>query len=195
MFDVEFGNIDEDAEHEQRSSPIDVEMWRSIRDSEVDAPEVTAELLRRGADPNHHAGITGHMPLLHLAAGLGKVESMKLLLDAGAVIEAIDREGWTALHMAAHSAEHEAVLLLAERGADPNAQIKVIEGSFNGDTGTEDFEVEYGQTAMHWTTYHEDPEEGAKMVSSQALPRRCRTNVFISRQYHQRVNDLHIASC
>jgi hypothetical protein len=46
-----------------------------------------------------------------MAAGYGKVDVINVLLDAGADIEARDREGWTALHLAASTGECDAVCM------------------------------------------------------------------------------------
>ncbi len=87
-------------------------------------------LLSLGADPNipNAAGTT---PLL-AAAGVGTnepqeeageeaeaLEAVKLLLDRGADINAVDQNGDTAMHGAAYAISPLVVQLLAARGADP----------------------------------------------------------------------------
>lgn len=87
-------------------------------------------LLQLGADPllpNAH----GTTPLL-AAAGVGTnepqeeageesdaLEAVKLLLDLGADVNTVDRNGDTAMHGAAYNISPLVVKLLAERGADP----------------------------------------------------------------------------
>lgn len=73
-------------------------------------PALVRETDERGATP------------LHLAAGEGDVESMRLLLDHGADVGAGDREGVTPLHFAAAFGGVEAVRLLLERGAQVDAR-------------------------------------------------------------------------
>ena len=60
--------------------------------------------------------------LLHLAAGRGAIESMRLLLGRGTDANVRDRRLRTPLHYAAEEGQEEAVRLLAERGAEVNAQ-------------------------------------------------------------------------
>lgn len=87
-------------------------------------------LLEVGADPTLPNG-DGSTPLM-VAAGLGTtspeeeagteveaVESVKLLLDRGADVNAVDSNGDTAMHGAAYGNFPAVIQLLAERGADP----------------------------------------------------------------------------
>lgn len=60
--------------------------------------------------------------LLMLAAFHGKLERIEQLLRAGADIEA-RHESWNPLHAAIENCQPEAVRLLLDRGADPNAVI------------------------------------------------------------------------
>ena len=87
-------------------------------------------LLELGADPKL-PNFTNTTPLM-AAAGLGTtepleeageeveaLEAVKILLDLGADVNAIDNNGDTAMHGAAYGAYPTVVKLLAERGADP----------------------------------------------------------------------------
>jgi ankyrin repeat protein len=82
--------------------------------------EIAAFLLERGMDPNH---MSWHrVTLLHHVASQGDLVKMRLLLDHGATIDAIDDEyRSTPLGMAARWGRRDAVALLLGRGADPNA--------------------------------------------------------------------------
>jgi ankyrin repeat protein len=82
--------------------------------------EIAAFLLDRGMDPNH---MSWHrVTLLHHVATEGDLTKMRLLLDHGATIDAIDDEyRSTPLGMASRWGRRDAVALLLERGADPNA--------------------------------------------------------------------------
>jgi ankyrin repeat protein len=66
-------------------------------------------------------GITGKTPL-HWMATLGDLSGTELLLNAGATIDAQDRDGNTPLHEAVCSRQHMVVWLLVQRGA--NAGVK-----------------------------------------------------------------------
>lgn len=61
---------------------------------------------------------------LHTAAAAGQVEVARMLLDAGAEIESLDRDESTPLHCAALSRKPEMVRFLLSRGADVNRRDK-----------------------------------------------------------------------
>ena len=73
--------------------------------------------LARGVDLDRH----GASALLH-AAGAGRVDLVRALLDAGVAVNARNRVGASALLQAAGSGRVEVVRLLLERGADRNAR-------------------------------------------------------------------------
>ena len=62
----------------------------------------------------------GTTPLL--AAATTDAEKTKLLIDAGANIEARDKDGWTPLHKAANAGQAEAAIALLDSGADGKAR-------------------------------------------------------------------------
>ncbi|KAI1323737.1 ankyrin [Xylariaceae sp. FL0255] len=87
--------------------------------------DATETLIRFGADPRQsRKSIHGDMPLLHLAiAGPpseqpddGLIRVVKTLLRAGADVNALDHEGWTALHVASSWNNYEVINTLAEHG-------------------------------------------------------------------------------
>mmetsp|Transcript_9926 Transcript_9926/g.34606 ORF Transcript_9926/g.34606 Transcript_9926/m.34606 type:complete len:351 (+) Transcript_9926:96-1148(+) len=55
---------------------------------------------------------------LHYAAGVGSVQVVQLLLDAGAKVDCADKDGYTPLHIAAGYMHAEIVNLLLNAGAD-----------------------------------------------------------------------------
>jgi ankyrin repeat protein len=90
-------------------------------------------LLQHGADPN--IATTNKTTPLMAAAGIGWVEgvtfessakenleAVKLLLDLGADVNAVDGDGRTALHGAAHKGRTEVVQILADHGARLDAR-------------------------------------------------------------------------
>ena len=93
----------------------------------------TEVLLRRGADPNvampawsvaGTAMASGRRPL-HLAGEVCCRRIARLLLDAGAEVNALDADGETALTIAArNSYGHKLTELLLERGADASARTR-----------------------------------------------------------------------
>ena len=73
-------------------------------------------LIAQGHDVNVRFPLVGTGPLI-VAAGHGHVDMVRVLLDAGADINAADASGWTALHAAAAKGDRATVVLLLERGA------------------------------------------------------------------------------
>jgi len=67
--------------------------------------------------PNIRSLTSGETPL-HILAIWGDVEAAKVLLDAGADIDALGEEDHTPLHEAIHQRHIEMVRLLVGRGAD-----------------------------------------------------------------------------
>jgi ankyrin repeat protein len=81
--------------------------------------DIAAFLIERGMSPDHMN--VHHTTLLHDMAYTGDVEKAKLLLDAGADIDAVDDEfRSTPLGLAARFGKREVAELLLSRGADPN---------------------------------------------------------------------------
>ena len=76
--------------------------------------------LNQGADPNTGRDLY-EGPLLKIAAELGYLEIVKLLLDRGADLEATDDLGQRALMREAHYGRLEIVSCLLDQGAEINA--------------------------------------------------------------------------
>jgi len=72
--------------------------------------------LHNGTDVNTTFPIVETQPLM-VAAAFGHVDTVRVLLDAGADVNAKDLTGWTPLHAAAFKGNLEIVRLLLERGA------------------------------------------------------------------------------
>lgn len=78
-----------------------------------------------------------HVSALIIAAGVGRIEIVKLLLDRGADMEYADDDGFTALTAASVMGRVDVVRLLLDRQADVNHRTKkgdipLIEAAFNG---------------------------------------------------------------
>src|SRR5918993_3102435 len=83
-------------------------------------PAIVAALLERGADARAE---TGGQTALHIAARTGSADIVRLLLDAGAAVDA--RESWqsaTPLMVAASGRHARVIKMLIDAGADPNAR-------------------------------------------------------------------------
>ncbi|CAF0884380.1 unnamed protein product [Didymodactylos carnosus] len=59
---------------------------------------------------------------LHVACAKGYLDVMDILLKAGANINAMDNDGWTPLHAAAHWDKHDAIKFLIDRNCDLEAK-------------------------------------------------------------------------
>ena len=98
--------------------------WRAAFANDVEAMRL---LIVNGADPNI-TSLEGHTPLM-AAAGVGwtanlhrtvadaRVETVKLCLELGNSINAVDAFSYTALHVAAYRGDNELVKFLVEKGA------------------------------------------------------------------------------
>jgi len=75
-------------------------------------------LLHEGHDANEGFPLVGTRPLM-LAAAYGHAETARVLLDAGADVNAQDLTGWTALHAGTFKGDASTVSLLLEGGARP----------------------------------------------------------------------------
>jgi len=75
-------------------------------------------LLQLGADVNHR-DINGRTPLM-LAASMGRVSSVELLMNNYASHELIDNFGWSALMFGVYYNHLETVIYMLDSGADPN---------------------------------------------------------------------------
>ena len=81
--------------------------------------EIAALLLDRGMNPNHMNW--HHVTLLHDMAQAGDLEKVRLLVDHGADINAVDEEYCsTPLGFAARWGQRDIVAFLLSKGADPN---------------------------------------------------------------------------
>jgi len=81
--------------------------------------DLARSLVAAGADVNL-AAINGTTPLMAAAYG-GDIEFVKLLLDKGAKIDAVDRIKKNAVTYAAGEGRTDVVMLFIARGVDPNA--------------------------------------------------------------------------
>ncbi|MXY85522.1 MAG: hypothetical protein F4Y95_03255 [Chloroflexi bacterium] len=96
---------------------------------ETPHPRLVRRLLERGADPNARDQ-DGRSPL-HLISTRGRhvansdqpeLSIISYLVQHGAMLELPDRNGWTALHWAAHEGGRRVIASLVEEGADVSAR-------------------------------------------------------------------------
>jgi ankyrin repeat protein len=96
------------------------EMFRAVKNGDVS----TVQTLVRDEPDLIHARDADHSTPLHWAAWKGYPEIIDALLDAGADIQAHNKNdhwGTTPLHAAAHGNRKDAVAALIRRGAEVNA--------------------------------------------------------------------------
>jgi ankyrin repeat protein len=84
-------------------------------------PETVRLLLARGADAAQVARNPMQVQALHSAV-TGSLDSVKLLVEAGAPVNAKQHQGWTPLHEAVNRNDLEMTRYLVEHGADPRLQ-------------------------------------------------------------------------
>ena len=83
--------------------------------------DLTARLLKAGANPGAGTRIGQHTPL-HLAAKAGHASVLRLLVNAKADVSALTTTGAAPLHFAAASGSSEAVTILLDAGANVNVR-------------------------------------------------------------------------
>lgn len=79
-------------------------------------------LLARGADLHQVARNAMRVQPLHAAAAAKSLELVRLLVEAGASVNARQQEGWTALHAAVQHGDAEMTRYLMSKGADAKLQ-------------------------------------------------------------------------
>jgi ankyrin repeat protein len=84
--------------------------------------EAVRILLARGANPNLAARNPMKVAALHSASAAGSFGIARLLIEAGADVNAVQQAGFTPLHAAAMTGQLELAKLLLDRGADRNAK-------------------------------------------------------------------------
>jgi ankyrin repeat protein len=111
-----------------------------------------ALLIAHGADVNQVTGVGGMTPL-HMSARRGTTRIAEALLDAGAEIEARDKNGETPLRRAVNCNQESVVSLLLSRGADPRSRDRL--GRTPMDTArTESMRKLFGQNATSFANAH-----------------------------------------
>ncbi|MEQ8762398.1 MAG: ankyrin repeat domain-containing protein [Planctomycetota bacterium] len=85
-------------------------------------PAVVHFLLARGADCGALAGNGSELRPLHSAVAGGDLDCARMLLEAGAPVNAAQVGGWTALHSAAKQGHLGLAMALLDHGADPRRQ-------------------------------------------------------------------------
>jgi uncharacterized protein len=84
--------------------------------------EAVRLLLERGANPNLAARNEMKVAAIHAATAAGSLPIARLLVSAGADVNAVQQAGYRPLHAAAMAGRADLAKLLLDRGADPNAK-------------------------------------------------------------------------
>lgn len=79
-----------------------------------------------GYNPNYESRYGTPLEIASNLPETQRIEMAKLLLDAGARVNAVDRDGWTLLQWAAEKGEKDLVKLLLEHAANVNVRSKYI---------------------------------------------------------------------
>lgn len=85
-------------------------------------PETVQLLLARGADVAQVARNPMRVQPLHAAVGGRSADAVRMLVEAGAPIDAKQQKGFTPLHAAVHQGNVELTTYLLAHGADPKLQ-------------------------------------------------------------------------
>ena len=89
------------------------------------------------------------------AASDGQDAIIRLLLDAGASVNAADLDGWTPLHFASENGQEETVNLLLDRGADIDA-----DGAMSEEDSNEEMMETDGEDDAEWEIEGSDQGPG-----------------------------------
>ena len=124
------------------------------------------------------AADSDHYTPLHLAAGMGHLEAVELLLERGASHTQRDENGETALHLAAHVGYDSICGALLDAGADADAESKTgytplhMAAQFGHTTVAKRLleqgadvakQARNGATPLHWAAYHDKPVSSASL--------------------------------
>eukprot|EP00210_Caulerpa_lentillifera_P001971 g1891.t1 len=93
-------------------------LWTALNNGDLDEMK---KALDDGADANIKTERSGFRPL-HLAASIGNVAAVKLLIEHGAEVDARTSNGTAALHYSAHIGDIKVTKVLLEHKADPDIQ-------------------------------------------------------------------------
>ncbi|XP_069047892.1 protein phosphatase 1 regulatory subunit 12C [Lepisosteus oculatus] len=149
-------------EHTQRQG-IDLEAVK--RQEEEQMLRDAQHWLTEGLPTDLRHPKTGATPL-HVAAAKGYLEVMRVLLQCGLRVSAVDNDGWTPLHAASHWGQREACRLLAERLCDMEARSNSGQTPFDvADESVETLLEELSQKQADWRTQHQQ-EVSEKLQNS-----------------------------
>jgi len=125
------------------------------RGTVTERTDVIKFLLEQGSDPNFHNGHIdggGYTPLMH-AAMVDYVECMEVLLQYGALIDALYANTFTALHCAVESGSVRALRFLIQRGA--NLERKILKTYSS---------TQCSGTILHYLAVHDPSPQRSTML-------------------------------
>jgi ankyrin repeat protein len=102
-----------------RQSPLLYAIWKGYQS---DNTALVETLIRHGADPNAAQPTKWNSSVLRASIDVGRSEITRLLIEAGANVNARFENGDTALHVAARLGRDKSVELLLAAGPDLNAR-------------------------------------------------------------------------
>ena len=92
--------------------------------AQLNDPAYLAALLRHGGDPNA-LGVYGSRTIIHEAILHDRIDNVRLLVEAGADIDAAEGGSITPLHRAVHVNSYDIAYYLLEQGANPMLKDKL----------------------------------------------------------------------
>ncbi len=147
-----FENFDSHDPYELMMIPLNKKAEMIIEEIQSDKPNLNLvnDLIILGADLDWRYGDGLESTLLHVATNYGRVEVVRMLIDAGTNLNVQDNIGRTPLHWAAKNGIVKIARMLIDAGANVNVQDKD------------------GQTPLHWAAMYGRVEIARMLIDAGA---------------------------